>query len=113
MSDFEESGGNVFEDLGLPNPEERLHKAKIASKIIDFAKRYDFSQEDISEILSIDKTDVSDLFRGRLDKFSSSDLAILLSFCDVFDIAESQSESMIINSLQKLLDDAQELKMGY
>ena len=31
----EEGCGNVFADLGLPNPEERLTKAKLASAILE------------------------------------------------------------------------------
>ena len=39
--EFKKGSGNIFKDLGLPNPEERLTKAKIASMIYDlnFARK--------------------------------------------------------------------------
>ena len=33
MADYTLSSGNVFKDLGLPSPDERLAKAKLAYKI--------------------------------------------------------------------------------
>ena len=38
--EYTESSGNVFADLGLPNPEEALAKAEIAMKIHDIIKLY-------------------------------------------------------------------------
>ena len=33
MTDYTPSSGNVFKDMGFPNPDERLAKAKLAYKI--------------------------------------------------------------------------------
>ena len=33
MADYTPSSGNVFKDLGLPDPDERLAKAKLGYKI--------------------------------------------------------------------------------
>ena len=66
--------GNVFADLGLPNPEEMLVKAELASKIGDIIAARSLTQIDAAEILGIDQPKVSALIRGRLTGFSTERL---------------------------------------
>ena len=70
----EVSSGNVFADLGLPNPEEMLVKAELASKIGDIIETRNLTQMDAAEILGIDQPKVSALIRGRLTGFSTERL---------------------------------------
>jgi predicted XRE-type DNA-binding protein len=64
------SSGNVFADLGLPNPEEHLVKATIALAIARTIRERGFTQEQAGAILGLTQPKVSDLVRGRLDKFT-------------------------------------------
>ncbi|MEH1958366.1 MAG: helix-turn-helix transcriptional regulator [Nostoc sp.] len=64
------SSGNVFADLGLPNPEERLVKAELARKISEIIAARKLTQVQAGEILGIDQPKVSSLIRGRLSGFS-------------------------------------------
>ncbi|MGL4883995.1 MAG: helix-turn-helix domain-containing protein [Waterburya sp.] len=68
------SSGNVFADLGLPNPQEMLVKAELASKIGEIIETKNLTQMDAAEILGIDQPKVSALIRGRLTGFSTERL---------------------------------------
>lgn len=70
----EVSSGNVFADLGLPNSEEMLIKAELASKIGEIIEIKNLTQMDAAEILGIDQPKVSALIRGRLTGFSTERL---------------------------------------
>ena len=63
--------GNVFADLGLPNPEELLAKAKIASTIHEVMKSRGLTQKQAAELMGIDQPRVSKIIRGRLSEFST------------------------------------------
>lgn len=62
--------GNVFADMGLPNPEERLAKAMIASKIHEVMRERKLSQKRAADLMEIDQPKVSKIIRGRLSEFS-------------------------------------------
>ena len=66
--------GNVFKDLGLPNPEERLAKAQLASLIDDVIRERGLTQQDAAALMGIDQPKVSHLLRGRLSGFSTQRL---------------------------------------
>jgi len=61
---------NVFADLELPNPEERLAKAALSIKIQEIIKKKRLTQAQAAEILGIDQPKVSALIRGKLAGFS-------------------------------------------
>lgn len=71
--------GNVFADLGLANPEERLLKARLASLIYDSIEAKGWTQAHTAGVLGITQPDVSDITRGRLKNFSSERLLNLLT----------------------------------
>lgn len=66
----EESSGNVFVDLGLPDADELLAKAELARTIRTLIERQDLTQAEAARLLGTTRPKVSDLFRGRLDGFS-------------------------------------------
>ncbi len=67
---IEKGSGNVFADIGLPNPEEALAKAEIARQINRCIADRRLSQAEAGAILGIPQPRVSDLACGRLHKFS-------------------------------------------
>jgi len=69
--------GNIFADLGLPNPEERLLKARIALIIGEKIAQQGLSQSAAAARMGIAQPDVSKLLSGRLSGFS---LERLISF---------------------------------
>jgi predicted XRE-type DNA-binding protein len=73
------SSGNVFADLGLPNPEKLLDKADIVIQIVQIIKRRKLTQAQAAKLLGIDQPQVSALMRGRFYRFS---LERLLKFMD-------------------------------
>jgi predicted XRE-type DNA-binding protein len=66
----EAGSGNVFADIGLPNPEEALAKAEIARQVNLILNSLGLSQVKAASLLGIAQPRVSDLARGRLGKFS-------------------------------------------
>lgn len=70
--------GNVFADLGLPNPEERLAKAELALAISRAIKERGLTQREAAALMGIDQPKVSHVLRGRLDDFSTERLMSFL-----------------------------------
>ena len=68
--EVEESSGNVFADLGLPNPEERLAKALLSRAISNAVKERGLTQAQTATILGTTQPKVSDLVRGNLASFT-------------------------------------------
>jgi predicted XRE-type DNA-binding protein len=68
--DYAVSSGNVFADLGLPNPEELLAKAELAHKITVLIKKRGLTQAQAAKLLKVDQPKISSLIRGRLTGFS-------------------------------------------
>ena len=66
----EESMGNVFADLGLPNPEERLLKAELGRQIRHLITTRKLTQTAAGKLLGVPQSQVSILVRGKLAGFS-------------------------------------------
>lgn len=77
--DVETSSGNVFADLGLPNPDELLFKAELARRITEIINKRHLTQIEAAEVLGIDQPKVSALMKGRLSGFSTDRLLRLLT----------------------------------
>ena len=73
------SSGNVFADLGLPAPEERLAKAKLAAEIARVIAARGLTQRAAARLMGIDQPKVSHLLRGRLAGFSTDRLLTWLT----------------------------------
>jgi len=82
-STVHDSSGNIFEDLGLPNPEERLAKAELARVIRTILRERQLTQAQAAELLGIKQPDVSDLVRGKLARFSMERLERFLNALDM------------------------------
>jgi predicted XRE-type DNA-binding protein len=67
---IEKGSGNVFADIGVPNPEEALAKMEIARQVNRILVARELSQAEAGVILGIAQPRVSDLIRGRLGRFS-------------------------------------------
>ena len=74
MARVKEESGNVFADLGLSNPEERLAKADLAIRIAGILSARRLTQAAAARILKIDQPKISRLLRGQLSGFSTERL---------------------------------------
>ncbi|HTB42220.1 MAG TPA: helix-turn-helix transcriptional regulator [Acetobacteraceae bacterium] len=82
MSDdfkIEEGSGNVFADLGLPNPEERLTKADLAMQITESIRARRLTQAKAAALFGIDQPKISRLLHGQLSGFSTERLIHFLT----------------------------------
>lgn len=75
----QESSGNVFADLGLPDAEERLVKADLALEIGRILQRRQLTQRAAAELMGIDQPKVSHLLGGRLAGYSTERLLHFLT----------------------------------
>lgn len=67
---FKESAGNVFADLGLPNPERELLKARLTLEIYRIIRERNVTQAQAGVLLGIKQPHVSLLMRNRAGSFS-------------------------------------------
>jgi predicted XRE-type DNA-binding protein len=73
------SSGNVFSDLGFGDSEERLLKAKLATKIAQLIEKKGLTQAQTAERTALDQPKVSRLLRGQLSGFSADRLIAVLN----------------------------------
>jgi predicted XRE-type DNA-binding protein len=76
------SSGNVFADIGLPDPDKYLAKVELAHQINTIIENRGLKQVAAAKILGIDQPKVSTLSCGRLDDFS---IERLISFLNKLD----------------------------
>jgi predicted XRE-type DNA-binding protein len=62
--------GNVFVELGLPNPDQELLKAELTLQIYRIIKQRNLTQTEAGKILGISQPHVSALARNRAGNFS-------------------------------------------
>jgi predicted XRE-type DNA-binding protein len=67
---IERGSGNVFADLGLPNPDLALAKAELVQRIRELIAERKFTQSKAARLLGIDQPKVSALVRGRVEGYS-------------------------------------------
>ena len=75
----EVGSGNVFADIGLPEPEAHLAKAELASCIAEVIRQRRLTQAAAAALLGIDQPKVSRLIRGYLADFSTGRLMHFLN----------------------------------
>ncbi len=80
--EVERSSGNVFADLGLPNPEQELLKAHLTLQIYKIIKGRGLRQAEAGKILGIKQPHVSALMRNRAGNFSVGRLMEFLTALD-------------------------------
>src|SRR6058998_2728990 len=66
----ERGSGNVFADLGLPNPDLALAKAELVQRIRDVIAERKLTQAKAAGLLGLDQPKVSALVRGRVEGYS-------------------------------------------
>lgn len=76
---IEKGSGNVFADLGLPNPEERVAKADLVMRIAEGIRERRLTQAKAAELFGIDRPETSRLLRGQLSGFSADKLIRFLT----------------------------------
>lgn len=90
----ERGNGNVFTDLGHPDPETHLLKAELVTRIDDIIRGRGLKQVEAAKLLGLSQPDVSRLLRGNFRDYSVERLLRLLTAlgCDVqLNIQKSQS----------------------
>ncbi len=60
-----EGSGNVFADLGLPDAEEMLVKAKLSSRIASAIKARGLTQTEAAALIGLPQPKLSNMLRGR------------------------------------------------
>lgn len=102
MEDILISSGNVFEDLGLSEPADRLAKAELARKISEIITKRHLNQADAAKLLGVDQPKVSSIMNGRLSGFSLERLIHFLNVLgrEVQIVVKQKSRSQSIGRLQ-------------
>ncbi len=74
MSDVEitHSSGNVYEDLGFPDAEEMLVKAKLATTIQDIIESKGLTQVKAAQLMGLSQPKLSDLLKGKFRGISEA-----------------------------------------
>lgn len=79
----EDSCGNVFADLGLPHAEERLAKAMLSRTITHILRTRGWTQAHAARVVGMAASDMSDIVRGKLRRFSLDRLESLILDLDM------------------------------
>ena len=80
---FEKGSGNVFADLGFPDSQQELLKARLTYEIYKIIARRKLPQQEAAQILGISQSYVSDLKRNRSGRFSVGKLLQFLNALDM------------------------------
>lgn len=75
--DIEVGCGNVYADLGLPEPEMMKRKADRVHEISEIIKQQGLTKESAAEIISMPVSELTELLKG---KFRSIDESKLLKY---------------------------------
>ncbi len=79
------SCGNVFADLGLPNPEERQLKAYLAMTLTEAIQDKRLTEKQAAQTLGLSQPEFSELQEGALTLFSVNQLVQYLN-CLGYDV---------------------------
>ena len=63
--EIHEGSGNVYRDLGFPDPEEMLIKAQLVSKIGEIIRKRGLTQVEAAKILGLAQPKLSGILRGQ------------------------------------------------
>lgn len=72
MSAIEHGSTNVYADLGMPNAEEMLVKAQLATKIGEIIRRRKLTQVEAAQLLGIPQPKLSNMLRGQFRGISET-----------------------------------------
>ncbi|MDB9536254.1 helix-turn-helix transcriptional regulator [Dolichospermum planctonicum CS-1226] len=74
MLDYTISSGNIFQDLGFANAEEKLAKVKLASVIADILEQQQITPQQAAQILGLELEQINNLTNGILKEFTIENL---------------------------------------
>jgi predicted XRE-type DNA-binding protein len=74
MLDYTISSGNIFQDLGFANAEEKLAKVKLASVIADILEQQQITPQQAAQILGLELEQINNLTNGILKYFTIENL---------------------------------------
>jgi predicted XRE-type DNA-binding protein len=67
---YETGGRNVFQDIGVRNPDEHLVKAQLVFKIDTIMKKRGLKQVEAADLFGVRQPDISKMLRGEFRQFS-------------------------------------------
>ncbi|MBI1925588.1 XRE family transcriptional regulator [Candidatus Poribacteria bacterium] len=76
---FEISSGNIFKDLGFPNPELEQLKTSLSFQIYTILKERKLNRKTVAKMLEIDESQAAMLCRGDLPDCSVDELFTYLN----------------------------------
>ncbi|MDD4275086.1 MAG: XRE family transcriptional regulator [Desulfobacter postgatei] len=81
MMEIIESSRNVFKDLGFSQEEsdKLIIKSKLMMEIESFIKNKGMTQAHAAELMGVTRPRISDVMRGKIDKFTIDALVDMLS----------------------------------
>ena len=65
MIEIEESSGNIYADLEMPNADEMLIKAQLAAKIAEIIKDRRWTQQEAADVLGMTQPKLSRMLQGQ------------------------------------------------
>jgi predicted XRE-type DNA-binding protein len=80
--DATEGNPNIFAEIGVPEPETHLLKAKLVVEIVRLVRKRELTQASAGELMGISQPEVSRLFRGHFREYS---VERLMGFLTAFD----------------------------
>jgi predicted XRE-type DNA-binding protein len=89
-----QSDGNIFANLGLPDPESHFLKTQLVAELHLLTRARKLTQSTAGELMGISQPEVSRFFKGNFRKYSIDRLlSFLTAFdCDVDIISRSQTD---------------------
>ena len=78
-TEFTESSGNVFADMGLADAKELEARGLIGAHLVQLLKAKDMKQKDIAIMLHLKPAEISHLFNGHFSRFSTDKILGLLA----------------------------------
>ncbi len=76
---FEESSGNVFADLNLPDAEELHLKAQLGYEVFQIIEERKLTQAEAADILGVKQPEISRLKKGKFNHYSVERLLAFLT----------------------------------
>jgi len=72
MIEIEEGSNNVYADLGMPDADEMIIKAQLATKIGEIVKSRKWSQRQAADVLGLTQPKLSKMLRGQFRGISEA-----------------------------------------
>ena len=86
MLDYTISSGNIFQDLGFANAEEKLAKVKLASVIADILEQQQITPQQAAQILGLELEQINNLTNGILKEFTIETLLSYILIKTIFNL---------------------------